>query len=488
MLPWRIEDKYMMKTRFMTILFTGLLVLIAALFVFACILSRKQYQANIQFVKADCLQSVLNEGAYLRETMRTIEREKFALLDQDNLSLTSSLSNRLFRIKSGGFVPAALPALNTDGSLSGGADLDENTNMKIREAWRVAGELSQLSLNMKPPFRMPYNDYVLSVNILGQACLMPLDAFRHQDQSNAEARISATDPGPAAAVSRQLRYPPVYVWVPTEMFDSRKQPVDQAYFLTNLMLVAMAALLAGLGYGIALLVKRQHEIAKLKVAFVSSVSHELRTPMALVRLYAESLAADNPLPGTREKYAKAIMTETDRLMALVNNVLDFSRIEKGLFALNVGPADISKICNDVLDSFQVRIEKDGITLTRKIASGVMGMVDALALTQVIFNIMDNAIKYSGTKSAIEVELVRIGADVMLRVSDNGIGISDTLKPRIFMPFVRGDDSRVTSQRGSGIGLSVAAQLIELMNCSITVTDNRPAGSVFSVRIPAADGI
>jgi len=467
-------------------MFTGLLVLVAGMFVFAFVLSRKQYNANIQFVKADCMQSIMNESTYVRDTLRAVEREKFSLFDQKNLSASASLSNMLFRLNGGKFFPAALPALKTYGTPSDDDDIEEDLQLKIVAACRIADELSQAASTNRPPFRIPYNDNILSVNLLGQTCLIPLDALRRADSTNNEAVISLTDPGSAAAFSRQLRYPPVYVWITTTVFESRKQTVEQTHLLTNLMLGTMAALLAGLGLSITVLVKRQHEIAKLKVAFVSSVSHELRTPMALIRLYAESLGADNPLPGMREKYAKSIMTETDRLMALVNNVLDFSRIEKGLFTLNTGPADISKICNEVLDSFNIRFEKDGITLKRKIAPGLTGLVDTMALTQILFNIVDNAIKYSGPKPTIEVELARVGAELWLKVSDNGIGIPDSLKPRIFLPFVRGEDSRVTTQRGSGIGLSVTAELAELMQCSVTVADNKPTGSVFSVRIPAAD--
>lgn len=471
-----------MKNRFMTILFAGLLLLIAGLFVYAWMLSRKQYLANIRFIKADLEKILGNEAGNLRAMTRSVEREALAPFERGDMRVPSSLTNMLFVMDGGKVVPAGI--LTADGSEPAGAD--EVVKQHVRDAWRVAHDIATTVTNKIPPFRIPYQGHILSVNARGQACILPLESFRNRDSSNEIVRMSLDPPGAQAAMSRQLRYPPICVWIPAEELDARTEPVEQAYLLTNVMLAVMLGVFAGMGFGIVMLVKRQHEMAKLKGAFVSSVSHELRTPMALVRLYAESLGAENPPPGTKEKYTKAIMAETDRLIALVNNVLDFSRIEKGLLALNVARVDVSKICNDALDSFNVRLEKEGMTLARKIEPGIMGIADPQALTQVIFNIVDNAIKFSPAKSAIEVEVARSGTDVWLRVKDHGIGIADSLKPRIFMPFVRGDDSRVTAQRGSGIGLSVVAHLLELMHCSVSVADNAGGGTIFEVRLPAAD--
>lgn len=472
-----------MNNRFMTILFAGLLTITAVLFVLACGLSRKQYRSSIQSIKADCSEILANESRNVRTRARSVERDAFALFDQTNPPVLWSSTNMLFRMDGASLVPLGLPRMGDAAAPSNGMAADDARVTRLRDAWKAAEEWSQLLTNQAPPFRIPRDGSILSVNAKRQACLLPLEAFRNEDSSNAITHITTTAPGTKAALSRELRYPPVYVWIPTELFDARKQSVQQAYLITNVMLGVLLTVMVCLGFAIGMLVKRQHEMARLRSSFVSSVSHELRTPMALIRLYAESLAADNPPPGTKERYTRAIMAETDRLISLVNNVLDFSRLEKGALVLNVRSTDVSKLCNDVLESFTFRMEKEGLTLARNIAPGLTAFVDPLAMTQVIFNIVDNAIKYAGGASPIEVELLPADQEICFRVKDNGIGIPDSLKPRISLPFVRGEDSRVTAQRGSGIGLSVVTQLLDAMQGSMRFFDNVPRGTVFEVRLP-----
>ncbi|MBA4386731.1 MAG: hypothetical protein C0404_02050 [Verrucomicrobia bacterium] len=382
--------------------------------------------------------------------------------------------------------PGDAQTREVESMLRGNMALYDTLKQQDAAMWRTAAEVSQVSSNQPVPFRAVCNGQILSVNSLGQACLLPMEAF-HRDTSNAIIRVSTTAPGAEAVVSRQMRFPPVYAWIPAKEFEKRKQTMEHAYLLTKVMLGILLGIGAGMGVGIGMILKRQHEVAALKTSFVSTVSHELRTPMALIRLYAESLAADNPPPGARERYTKSIMSETDRLTALVNNVLDFTRLEKGTLTLSVRDTDVSQVCNEVLDSFAFRLEKEEIVLARKIEPGLKALVDPLALTQVVFNLVDNAIKYSGGKHAIEVDLTPAGSGIRLRVKDLGIGIPASLRPRIFLPFVRGEDSRVTAQRGSGIGLSIVSQLLERMHCSISFFDNVPEGTVFEVMMPAGNG-
>jgi signal transduction histidine kinase len=353
-----------------------------------------------------------------------------------------------------------------------------------REAWRTALELSGMATNRSAPFRMLYKDQVLSVNVNGYAFLSPVQALNNI-ASNMMMRVSAEAPGANAVVSRQLHSLPVHAWIPARDFELRKQSAERAYLVTNIMLAVLLAVITGMGIGIGIILRRQHEVTVLKNSFVSAVSHELRTPTALIRLYAESLASEHSRPDKREHYTRAIMAETDRLSVLVNNVLDFARMEKGSLVMNTCEVDVSELCNEVLDSFSFRLEKENVRLARKIESGLKAVVDPLALTQVIFNLVDNAIKYSGSGHGIEVEMTAAGAEILLRVKDNGIGIPASLKPRIFEPFVRGEDNRVTSQRGSGIGLSVVKQLLERMHCSVRFSDNTPAGTVFEITLPRA---
>ncbi len=351
------------------------------------------------------------------------------------------------------------------------------------EMWKTANGITRAISDRPAPFKTIYEQSILSVNVKGQALLLPLEAVT-QGSSNNIMQVSTADPGPAAALLHQMRSIPIYTWIPAKEFEARTQSAERAYRLTNIMLGVLLVVMTGMGISIGIILKRQHEMTRQKSSFVSAVSHELRTPMALIRLYAESLASEDQSSSTRERYTKAIMAETDRLSALVNNVLDFARMEKENMTLNIRDTNLSKLCNEALDSFHFRIEKEKIKLKSRIQPGLSAAVDPLAMTQVLFNLMDNAIKYSGENHHIEVELFTDGGKKYLRVKDDGIGIPESLKPRIFTPFVRGEDDRVTAQRGSGIGLSITRQLLEKMQCSIRVFDNIPAGTVFEVILPS----
>ena len=358
----------------------------------------------------------------------------------------------------------------------------EKMRNQSMEMWKTANGITKVIGDRPAPFKTLYEQSILSVNVKGQALLLPLETVS-QGTSNKITQVSATAPGSKAAISHQMRSIPIYTWIPAGEFEARTQSAERAYRLTNIMLVILLVVMAGMGISIAIILKRQHEMTRLKSSFVSAVSHELRTPMALIRLY-ESLTSEDRPPEMRERYTRAIMAETDRLSALVNNVLDFARMERENMTLNIRDTNISELINEALDSFRFRMEKENITLIKNIQPNLMAAVDPLAMTQVIFNLMDNAIKYSGENHKIEVELSADKERKHLRVKDDGIGIPDALKPRIFMPFVRGSDNRVTAQRGSGIGLSITHQLLEKMHSSIRVFDNIPAGTVFEVTLPS----
>lgn len=474
-----------MNNRFMTILFSSLTLLMAVLFVLACGLNRKQYLSNIQTIKADSAAILIDEGRHIRDRLRTVEREAFARFEQRDPPPTWQRTNMLFRREDNRFVPLGIAPPGNDSPAPGERNADDGGAADAREAWTLSEAITQLATNRTAPFRMPYDDFILSVNARNQAYLLPLDLLRRDDASGVVPKVTTTAPGAAAADARQLNYPPVHVWIPAGQFDARKQAVEQAYRLTQAMLGILLGAMICLGFAIRMLVKRQHEMTLLKSAFISSVSHELRTPMALIRLYAESLTANQSPPAAKDRYSRAIMAETDRLIALLNNVLDFSRLEKGALVMDVRNTDLSTLLTQVLESFKFRLEKEGLTLASTITPGMTALVDPLAMTQVIFNLVDNAIKYSGGQSPLEVELVPAGKEIVLRVKDRGIGIPDSLKPRIGLPFVRGDDSRVTAQRGSGIGLSVVTQLLEGMHGAMRVNDNSPRGTVIEVRVASA---
>lgn len=276
--------------------------------------------------------------------------------------------------------------------------------------------------------------------------------------------------------------PSLFIWIPDPVIEEEKVKIKEQYRMGNAILALMAILGAGLVIGLFAASKRQRELTAMKAEFIATVSHELRTPLSLIRLHAETLHHGRIPPEKVAEYHQTILTESERLSGIVNNVLDFSRMERDKLQLHPEPTDLSALCERIADSFRFRLEKDGFELENAIRPGIVASVDPLAYSQILFNLIDNAIKYSDTEKRIRIELESSKGWNILRVSDHGIGISDRLQKKIFDDFVRSDDRKVTARRGSGIGLSVARRLAEKMKGTIEVGDNEPTGSIFTVKL------
>ncbi|MCF7817738.1 MAG: HAMP domain-containing histidine kinase [Kiritimatiellales bacterium] len=343
--------------------------------------------------------------------------------------------------------------------------------------WKTARRIDQKLKRQKGAYRAVIDGQTLSVNENGLALLYSPD-------------IQATPPILVTnAVPEGLHEEIVPGWmayIPGAVIAESKQKIRKQYRTGNAILALMIVLGGLLGGGIAITSKRQRELNAMKTEFIATVSHELRTPLSLIRLHAESLCHERIPPEKIGQYHRTILTETERLSGIVNNVLDFSRMERNKLQIHLESTDLSVLCEHILDSFHFRLEQDGFALERQIAPGIVTHADPLAFSQIVFNLLDNAIKYSDEEKRIRIELERSAGQIILRISDWGIGIPDKLKKRIFDDFVRSDDSKVTARRGSGIGLSVARRLAGEMGGAIEVADNQPKGSVFTATVKGND--
>lgn len=284
-----------------------------------------------------------------------------------------------------------------------------------------------------------------------------------------------------SGLSREL-FQGAHITAPQEALDQEKLQITQQFHMANLILFSCALPAALLLCALAATLNRLRKLDAVRTEFIATVSHELRTPLSLIRLHAETLKHGRLPKDKIAGYHQIILTEAERLTGMVNNVLDFSRMERDQLQIHPEPTDLSNLVHQTADSFEDRLAHEGMVLERGIEDGIEAVVDPLAYSQIVFNLLDNAVKYSGGSKT-----VRIGLDVSdggntLSVADQGIGIPDKLKPRIFDDFVRSNDRNVSARRGSGIGLSVARKLTQMMNGTIQVADNEPDGSVFTVRI------
>jgi signal transduction histidine kinase len=232
-------------------------------------------------------------------------------------------------------------------------------------------------------------------------------------------------------------------------------------------------------------VSKEMALAKLKSDFVSNVSHELRTPLALIRLYAETLELGRIT--TKEKkhdYYKIIRKESERLTGLINNILDFSRIEAGHKEYEFRETDIADLVRNTLDSYRYQIEQQGFTLKEEIDVTVPTLfLDREAIARALLNLMNNALKYSPNEKFLGVKLYRENGTVKLEIEDRGIGITRREQTKIFEKFYRTGDPLVHNTKGSGLGLSLVRHITDAHGGSIAVDSTPGKGSKFILCLP-----
>jgi signal transduction histidine kinase len=281
---------------------------------------------------------------------------------------------------------------------------------------------------------------------------------------------------------------------------------EVAAYLMNPDAIKKAALTARLTFGllIALLLiamvvgsflivndlNRQVTLARQKTDFVSNVSHELKTPLTSIRMFAELLAEDRVAERDKQKsYLNIITSEAARLTRLINNVLDFSRLERGEKKYNVGELDLAALVNETVATYRPHLESNGFHLEfRRPDQAVPVRGDRDALAQVIVNLISNAEKYSNGQKEISVELAGANENASqaeVRVHDRGPGVPRGLEEKIFEQFYRVPDSLSSGIEGSGLGLTLARQIARAHGGDVIYSAREGGGSCFALRLPKA---
>lgn len=258
---------------------------------------------------------------------------------------------------------------------------------------------------------------------------------------------------------------------------------------SSIILGAISLLLAA---GIVLThrnISREMALAKLKSDFVSNVSHELRTPLSLIRLYAETLELGRLTgPEKQQEYYKIIRKESERLTSLINNILDFSRIEAGRKEYDFRETDMRELVRSTIDSYKFQIEQHGFSFEERIADDVPPLrVDREAMARSLLNLVNNALKYSQDRKYIGVNLYRDNGTVKLQVVDHGIGIASQEQQKIFEKFYRVGDPLVHNTKGSGLGLALVRHIVQAHGGEVSVDSTPGEGSTFTIALPTNGG-
>ena len=235
-------------------------------------------------------------------------------------------------------------------------------------------------------------------------------------------------------------------------------------------------------------ISRETETTRLKTEFVHHVSHELKTPLTLIRLYGETLQRKKDLSKSEQVDAYEIITkESERLSHLINNVLDFSRIEMGKKEFDFKKDNFAGFIRETLESYRYHLEKKGFLIKEDIAENLPEMAfDAEGIASVLINLLSNAIKFSPTTKKVSVKLFKQDHHAVLQVEDKGIGISSKEISRVFEKFYRSKDVKAVDAKGSGLGLTLVKHITEAHGGQIEVQSVQGRGSTFTIILPISD--
>ena len=297
------------------------------------------------------------------------------------------------------------------------------------------------------------------------------------------------DPHDGERVSATSRFPFVFADWTMSLHSPGTTPEQwaSANFAFNVTLsMLLAVVLVG---GIALALRaadRAVRLSGMKSDFVSNVSHELRTPLASIRVFAELLRLGRVhAPEKVQEYGEYIEAESRRLSRLIDNILDFSRIESGRKEYRFEETDLGEVVAATLRTFEAHLRHGGFRIS---AEGIDAplppvSIDPDAIAQALHNLLDNAVKYSGESKEIAVRLARDGDTAVVSVRDRGIGIPRSEQEKIFDRFHRVGTALVHEVKGSGLGLSIVQHIVQVHGGGVTVESEPGKGSTFSIRLP-----
>lgn len=255
-------------------------------------------------------------------------------------------------------------------------------------------------------------------------------------------------------------------------------------FIGLVAMVILVATIAGLRYA-----TRQLELAHLKSSFVSNVTHELKTPIALIRLAAETLQLRRfSTPAEGESFLAGIVRDTKRLQQLVDNILDFARLEAGQARLRLESVDLAQLARETVEDFRPRLEQQGFRLETDLPEGLPPVRgDAAMLQHCLLNLLDNALKYSRERREVKVSAGARDGAVGVSVTDHGIGIAPADQKHVFEKFVRVETGLVHDVKGAGLGLSLVHQIVRAHGGRVELVSSPGEGSTFTLVLPRADG-
>lgn len=246
----------------------------------------------------------------------------------------------------------------------------------------------------------------------------------------------------------------------------------------------LVALLAGVSFTVARAVSKEMAVARLQTDFVAAVSHEFRSPLSSISQIAELLDAERwPTPEHRRKGCEILTRETARLRRLVEGLLDFARMEAGTESYRLELLDPGEIVRAAVEEF--RPAANGAAVEVQVAGGLPVIrADREALRRALWNLLENAVRYSPAPARVRVDVATAGGQLAIRVRDDGIGIPADEQAQVFRKFFRGGEARARGVKGTGIGLTMVRHIVHGHGGEIKLESTPGQGTTFTILIPA----
>jgi two-component system, OmpR family, phosphate regulon sensor histidine kinase PhoR len=231
--------------------------------------------------------------------------------------------------------------------------------------------------------------------------------------------------------------------------------------------------------------KKEMELVRLKGDFVSNVSHELRTPLSLIRMFTETLSLKRvKTEEKKQQYYETILQETERLTRLINNILNFSRMEAGKKQYHFESIALNDVVIDVLKTYVSHLQHEGFAVSEQLAENLTVMTaDREAIAEALINILDNSVKYSASKKYIRIKTGQTESMNYVEVEDHGIGIEKQYHKKIFETFYRVSTGLTNNIKGSGLGLSLVNHIMDAHGGIIEIESEPGKGSTFRILFP-----
>ena len=249
------------------------------------------------------------------------------------------------------------------------------------------------------------------------------------------------------------------------------------------VLLGTLAVTALLAFGVMVMLKRSHELARVRSDFVSGVSHELRTPLAQIRMFAETLRLGRVRSEEeKERSLRVIDQESVRLTHLVDNLLNFSRVDRGHPGINPVDCNLAAVVEEAVETFAPFAAQKEVKFRSSCDTTIEASVDPEAVQQVLINLMDNAVKYGPAGQTVFVSVRKEGDRAMISVEDEGPGVSKSDRDKVWKRFWRSEADLDTSITGTGIGLALVREIAELHGGTASV-EQGTVGARFTFSVP-----